>query len=599
MELERSELRNTDVELRFGVKIRLRDGIHLDGTLYISRVAPPPVPCVIALTPYGTDGLHDTALYFSRRGFPFLAVDVRGRGNSEGSFSPHLQEANDGHDVVEWVAEQSYCCGKVAMWGGSYLGYCQWATAKELPPHLATIVPMAAPCRGVDVPMRSNIFTPYIIQWLALVRGRTTQRLVASDSEFWLSVYRQWYETGRSFRDLDAIAGTSSPMFQEWLSHPIPDAYWDLRNPTEEQYARIEIPILTITGCYDDDQPGALAHYKRHTRCTSPAGRSLHYLLIGPWDHGGIGRPGSDVGGVPLGEASRLDMRKLHFEWYQWTLKGGEPPASLKGPVTYYVMGAEKWRSADSLEEVTHSLMAFFLDSEGYAGEAFSSGVMRTLAPVGKPDSYTYDPGKEDSFLIEAERTAPPGSLIDEAIFMALRGRQLVYYSEPFEVDTEVSGFFRLSAWIAINTPDTDLYVTVHEICADGTTIRLSRDAIRARYRKSLRTPSPISSDDPLHYDFDGFTFVSRVVKRGHRLRLVLAPVGRLVDGAFSERNFNGGGVVAEEDVNSSRPVTVTLFHDSVHPSELRVPLGKPELDITHGPPLERAISRREATLVK
>jgi putative CocE/NonD family hydrolase len=101
-------------------------------------------------------------MYFAAHGFPFLTVDVRGRGNSEGSFRPLIQEAKDGYDVVEWLAKQPYCNGKISMWGGSYAGYDQWATAQEFPPHLATIVPVSSVGPGVDFAVRNNTFPPYL-----------------------------------------------------------------------------------------------------------------------------------------------------------------------------------------------------------------------------------------------------------------------------------------------------------------------------------------------------------------------------------------------------------------------------------------------------
>jgi uncharacterized protein len=97
---------------------------------------------------------------------------------------------------------------------------------------------------------------------------------------------------------------------------------------------------------------------------------------------------------------------------------------------------------------------------------------------------------------------------------------------------------------------------------------------MRARYREGLRTPKLITSAAPLLYDFQRFTFVSRTIRRGHRLRLVVAPLGRLIETTFSQKNYNGGGVVAEESVADARPVTVRLFHDSAHPSALYIPLG-------------------------
>jgi putative CocE/NonD family hydrolase len=154
------------IELRWGVRIPLRDGVHLNATVYLPGKPGAGVPALLALTPYVSDSLHRQASFFAAHDLAFVVVDVRGRGNSEGVFRPLIQEAQDGHDVVEWLAHQSFCNGKVAMWGGSYAGFCQWATAKEHPPHLKTIVPMAAPCAGIDFPMRNNISSPYLVRWL-------------------------------------------------------------------------------------------------------------------------------------------------------------------------------------------------------------------------------------------------------------------------------------------------------------------------------------------------------------------------------------------------------------------------------------------------
>src|ERR1043166_2756070 len=132
------------VEWQWGVKIPLRDGVHLSATLYKPAGLNEPRPCLFMVTPYAGDTYHSRGMYFAAHGYPFLTVDSRGRGNSEGSFRPLIQEAKDGYDVVEWLANQPSIERKVAMWGGSYAAYDQWATAEELPPHLATIVPASA-----------------------------------------------------------------------------------------------------------------------------------------------------------------------------------------------------------------------------------------------------------------------------------------------------------------------------------------------------------------------------------------------------------------------------------------------------------------------
>src|ERR1700685_2803226 len=91
------------VEWQWGVKIPLRDGVRLNATLYKPAALKEPRPCLFTLTPYIGQSYHDRGMYFAAHGYPFLTVDVRGRGNSEGVFQPLIQEAKDGYDVVEWL----------------------------------------------------------------------------------------------------------------------------------------------------------------------------------------------------------------------------------------------------------------------------------------------------------------------------------------------------------------------------------------------------------------------------------------------------------------------------------------------------------------
>jgi predicted acyl esterase len=105
------------VEVTWGVRIPLRDGVQLNATLYKPLEMNGPLPVVFTLTPYTSDTYHERGWYFARHGYVFALVDARGRGNSGGEFEPFIQEAGDGHDVVEWLAAQAWCNGKVAMWG--------------------------------------------------------------------------------------------------------------------------------------------------------------------------------------------------------------------------------------------------------------------------------------------------------------------------------------------------------------------------------------------------------------------------------------------------------------------------------------------------
>jgi len=561
----------SQVRMVWNVRIPMRDGISLSATLYLPEETYLPSPALFLLTPYVAQISHETGIYFSERGFPFLTIDVRGRGNSEGVFKANGNEVQDSHDIIEWLAQQPYCNGKVAMSGGSYSGYVQWCAAKEFPPHLATIVPVASPYRGVDSPAPRNVFPTYRVQWLNLLAGRTSQDKVFADQAFWNQQYRRWFESGTAFRDIDRFLGVPAPILQEWLAHPARDDYWDAHNPTAGQYSRIDLPVLTITGAYDTNQLGALAHYREHLRHASDLAKSRHYLVIGPWDHGGTRFPKAEFSGLKLGPASLLDLQELQLQWYSWVLRDGARPEFLQKRVAYYVIGAEEWRYADTLEEVTARTLPLYLDSNGQANDVFRSGWLGCDGlGSGAPDSYVHDP--RSTALAELESHIDPASCVDQRVMLASAGRHLVYHTGPFTQDTEITGFFRLSVWVSIDQPDTDFRADLFDIGMDGSAVLLTADFMRARYRESPRESRLVNTTAPLLYDLDQFRFVSRVLGKGHRVRLVFGPLHSI----HWQKNYNAGGVVADETSDDARTVTVRLFHDEEHPSVLYVPLGKP-----------------------
>src|SRR5438874_179058 len=242
-----------DYDLRWGVKIPMRDKVELNATLYLPKNASSRTPAIFTLTPYISDTYHARAAYFASHGYAFALVDVRGRGNSAGEFEPFAQEPKDGHDVVEWLAQQPFCNGKVAMWGGSYAGFDQWATAKEFPPHLATIVPDAAAQPPLDYPSLQNVGQCYDVQWFTHTSGKASQQNLFGDSKFWRAKFLDAYKNHIAFGTLDSFVGNPSKNFQRILKHPTADAYYGAMVPTKEQFQKMSLPILTITGQYDGD----------------------------------------------------------------------------------------------------------------------------------------------------------------------------------------------------------------------------------------------------------------------------------------------------------------------------------------------------------
>jgi hypothetical protein len=558
----------SNVDMQWGVKIPMRDGATLNATIYQPRDRKDPLPAVFTLTPYIGDTYLERALFFAGQGYVFALVDVRGRGNSGGAFEPFANDARDGHDIVEWLARQPWCNGKVAMWGGSYAGFDQWTTAKELPPHLSTIVPAAAAHPGTDFPFQFNIFTPYDMQWLSFTSGVTGNGNLFGAAGFWASKTRQYYNSHSAFASYDRLVGNPSAVFQKWVQHPTDDDYYAAMVPTPEQYAKLQIPILTITASYDDDQPGALTYYNRHMQYGSPEAKEKHHLIIGPWDHAGTRTPKRDVGGLTFGPASVLDLNALHREWYDWTMKSGAKPGFLKKRVAYYVVGADEWKYADSLEAIAGERRTLYLASNGAADEVFHSGRLAEKAGGGAAsDPWIYDPLDTRPGAIQPDDD--PGYLVSQLSVMNLFGNGAIYHGEPFAQATELSGFPKLTVWLSMDVPDTDLEASLYEVLPDGGSVLLTSATMRARYRESRRKEKLVTPGKAEKYVFDNFLFFSRRVARASRLRLLV----HCINSIATEKNYNSGGVVASETGKDARTAHVTLLHDAAHPSALELPI--------------------------
>ena len=569
-----------DYDLRWGVKIPMRDKVELNATLYLPRTpdgSSPKTPVIFTLTPYISDSYHGRGAYFALHGYAFLLVDVRGRGNSAGEFEPFVNDPRDGHDLVEWFAKQPYCDGKVAMWGGSYAGFDQWATAKEFPPHLATIVPAAAAHPGLDYPSTENVGLTYDMQWFTFTSGRTGQDNLFADQKFWRAKFLDAYKKHIPFKSLDSFVGNPSVNFQRIVKHPTLDAYYDAMVPTREQFQKIMLPILTITAQYDGDELGALSYYRDHLANASPEARAKHFLIIGPWDHAGTRTPTAEVAGVKFGPASVIDLNDLHRQWYDWTMKNGPKPEFLKNQIAYYLLapgnsGANgEWKYADNLETLVASPKIFYLDSKnGDANGVFRSGSLAEKQPTDGSDTFVYDPldttrGETVDGLDPKEKTAG----LDQTYPLSIGKDGLVYHTGRLPKETPLIGCPAATLWLSIDTPDVDLSAYLYEIQPDGTSIVLWSDTRRLRYRNSLREAKLVKPGEIVRCDLNPGLFVARRLMKGSRLRLVVSSPNSI----HWQKNYCSGGVVAEETAKDARTCHVQVYHDATHPSTIQLPL--------------------------
>jgi putative CocE/NonD family hydrolase len=569
-----------DYNLRWGLKIPMRDNVELNATLYLPKTPDgslPKTPVIFTLTPYISDTYHARAAYFASHGYAFALVDVRGRGNSGGDFEPFANDPRDGYDIVEWLAKQPFCDGKVAIWGGSYAGFDQWATAKEFPPHLATIVPAAAAHPGLDYPSYNNVGETYDMQWFTFTSGRTGQENLFADQKFWRTKFLEAYKKHIPFKSLDSFIGNPSVNFQRILKHPTVDAYYDAMLPTRDQFQKITLPILTITGQYDGDELGALTFYRDHMANASTEARAKHVLVIGPWNHAGTRTPTDEVAGVKFGPGAIVDLNDLHRQWYDWTMKSGPKPPFLRSQVAYYLLapgnsGANgDWKYADDFAALIANPKTFYLASKNSdANGVFRSGALTETRPTDGTDKFTYDPlDTHRGEFVEGVDPKEKTAAIDQTFALSIGSDGLVYHTEPLPNETPLIGCPAVTLWLSIDTPDVDLECDLYEVQPDGTTIALWSTLGRLRYRESLREAKLVKPGEILKCDFNPGLFVARRLMKGSRLRLIATAVNSI----SWQKNYCSGGVVADETAKDARTCHVQVYHDAAHPSTIQLPL--------------------------
>ena len=108
-------------------------------------------------------------------------------------------------------------------------------------------------------------------------------------------------------------------------------------------------------------------------------------------------------------------------------------------------------------------------------------------------------------------------------------------------------------------------------VLADGSTVRLGEDIRRARFRNDQFKEELLRPGQPVEIPFE-FNWLARRIPAGARLRLTIAPL----NSPNYQKNFNSGGRIGFENVNSSRIATIKIFHDARRGSRLMLPLAAP-----------------------
>ncbi len=535
----------TGITRRYNVRVPLRDGITLAADFV--RPAGRPAPAVVLRTPYGRSGERQSARAeaFARRGYAYVLVDVRGRGDSDGSFVPYRNDGPDGADVIDWVAAQDWCDGQVATHGGSYPGRIQWLTALHRPAALKAMVCLVTPSDPF-VEWPTGVPDPMSVHWFRLTDGRAIQYTGDTD---WMSVYAH-----RPLLTMDEAAGFVSPNWREEVRHTTLDEWWE---PVRYQHriGELDLPVLHISGWYDDEQIGTPANFAAMTA----AGRAGQRLLMGPWGH--AVNTTRKLGEIDFGPDALIDLDAYVLAFLDEHVRGIVPEPA-PAPVRIFVMGADQWRDEATWPPASAGTHVFHLASDGRANSRFGDGRLQAepAADGGPPDEWVHDPDRPVPFITEEGSGQIGGP--DDYLGVESRGDVLVYSTEPLAEPVELIGPVTLVAHVATSAADTDIMAKLVDVHPNGFAQRLCDGMVRLRYRNGFDRAEPVTPGEVYEVRIVMWDTCVRL-DAGHRIRVEVA------SSALPKFDVNlgtGGDMITETE---GVQATNRIWHDASRPSRL------------------------------
>jgi uncharacterized protein len=500
------------------VMVTMRDGVRIAVNIYRPD-AEGQFPALFAADAYQKDLVYLPAVpifhmretndidYFVSRGYVYVHMDIRGTGHSvEGEWRYwSREEQNDLYDMVEWIAVQPWCTGKVGTIGESLLAWAQWFTAATAPPHLVCIVPFDG---GADM-YRDVCYHGGMMA-------------VGFPSAWHFVEIRSHYRVGKYGPDPDLGRWDLA-----WniVNHQTCDDFWKTRSA---DLSNIKCAVFSIGELHKIG-----LHLRGNIRGYEEAKGPKKLLLC----HG-------EIDGDEMAVFASPELRGIMLRWYDHWLKGNDTGMMDEPPVTVFVRGLDRYRPEKEWPLPGTEYRNLYL-APGHSGsvESLNDGRLSWEAPQAEPgaadSSVTYhypDPGWL-SF-------AAGGSAVIQKGMVYQTKRILTFTTEPLEQDVEVIGNVVFNLWASSNQTDTDFFVRLVDQWPDEEQVPgmpsksfiVSRgwlkashavtkdDALSKPYRPYYRhdQPQPIEPGAIRKYEIEVWATSNRFQK-GHRIRLELA----------------------------------------------------------------------------
>jgi putative CocE/NonD family hydrolase len=515
------------------VKVTMPDGIVLLADHYYPDKGKPPT--ILIRSPYGRRNIFGLMFGrpFAERGFQVFIQSCRGTFGSGGTLDPFHQERADGLATVEWMKVQDWFNGELVTFGASYLGFTQWAIAKEVGSILKAMSTWvtSAEFRTVTYPGEAL--------WFESSFGWTSQVVTQEGSPLGalMGMLAGDRKMRPAFRHLplievdEIVLGRPVQFWREWLAHNEPGDEWWTRSDFSGTVPEVTAPNHMGSGWYDLFLRQTLRDYLALVH----AGLQP-YLTIGPWTHTNL-----RYMGVSLREA---------LAWFRAHLLG-DRSGLRKMPVRVFVMGADEWRDLPEWPPSNSRPQRWHLHS----GQVLAP----ETPPESEPDHYRYDPADPTPGVGGAAMSANSGPKDQRKL--EARSDVLVYTSAILDRDMEIIGPVQAELFVQSSLEHTDFFARLCDVHPSGKSINICDALVRL-----IPGRPPRESDGTLRLNIDLWPTAYRF-KRGHRIRVQVS------SGAHPRWARNPGSGEPLATAGTLYTADQTVFHDPAHPSAMILPV--------------------------
>ena len=479
--------------------IPMRDGVILAADLHLPE-GDGPFPLVLEYIPYRKD---DQSPYtghhfeFAKRGYIGCRIDIRGTGASEGSNTDEyvVQEQEDGYDAIEWLAQQPWCDGQIAMYGISYGGFVCYQVATHQPPHLKAIIPVDATDDRYtdDCHYRGGLFRCYY-DFAAYGAGMIARNALPPYPEFnganWLEIWEHHL-------------AHNQPYMLTWLDHQTDDAYWK-PGSLRGQYEKVQCPTFIIGGWRDGYMNTALRTYEQlKTRVPTR-------VWMGPWDHN---FPNTSVPGP------RVHHIPVLTRWLDYHLRGIDNGVQHEPPVQVYMQEYDLPRPDRTLTSGAWRAEADWPISNGSPQTLFlqGNGCLSDTPDVFE-QAYDYNPAVGLTAGLWSAGV-PFGLPVDQR---ADEAHSLVFTSERLTEPLAILGWAHANITVSSTAEVMAFVASLCDVAPDGTSALIAKGALNGTRRDSLAHPTPLIPGECYALDIE-IDCTAWVFRPGHRIRLSIA----------------------------------------------------------------------------